>query len=69
MSQQLPAILPPGALTGSTDTHIAPAHIAYAGDQAIADNRKAAGQPQGVVELMVFYCEKAAGFSAEYGQR
>ena len=37
--------------------------------KAIADYRKAAGQPEGVAELMVFYCEKAAGFSAEYGQR
>ncbi len=31
--------------------------------KAIADYRKAAGQPEGVAELMVFYCEKAAGFS------
>ncbi len=35
--------------------------------RAIADYRKAAGQPEGVAELMVFYCEKAARFSAEYG--
>ena len=35
--------------------------------RAIADYRKAAGQPEGVAELMVFFCEKAAGFSAEYG--
>ncbi len=37
--------------------------------KAIADYRKAAGQPEGVTELMVFYCEKAAGFSAEYGMQ
>ncbi len=37
--------------------------------KAIADYRKAAGQPEGVAELMVFYCEKAAGFSAEYGMQ
>jgi len=35
--------------------------------KAIADFRKAAGQPQGLAELMVFYCERAAGFSNEYG--
>ena len=35
--------------------------------KAIADFRKAAGQPRGLAELMVFYCERAAGFSNDYG--
>ncbi|WP_428483762.1 hypothetical protein [Rhodopila sp.] len=35
--------------------------------KAIAEYRKAAGQPEGLAELMVFYCERAAGFSNEYG--
>lgn len=35
--------------------------------KAIADYRKAIGQPEGLAELMVFYCERAAGFSNEYG--
>ncbi len=35
--------------------------------KAIADYKKAVGQPEAVAELMVFYCEKAARFSAEYG--
>ena len=35
--------------------------------KAIADYRKAAGQPEGLAELMVFYCERAVGFSNEYG--
>src|SRR6266699_2809411 len=30
--------------------------------QAIADYKKAVGDPEGVAELMVFYCEQAAGF-------
>lgn len=38
-----------------------------AAKKAIADFRKAAGQPKGLAELMVFYCERAAGFSNEYG--
>jgi hypothetical protein len=38
-----------------------------AAKQAITDYRKAAGQPKGIAELMVFYCERAAGFSNEYG--
>jgi site-specific recombinase XerD len=33
-SDQLPAIIPPGALTAPTDTYIVPALIAAAGDQA-----------------------------------
>jgi hypothetical protein len=31
--------------------------------QAIANYRKAVGEPAGLAELMVFYCECAAGFS------
>ena len=31
--------------------------------QAISDYKKALGDPGGVAELMVFYCERAAGFS------
>ena len=30
--------------------------------KAIADYKKAAGQPDGLAELMVFYCEGVAGF-------
>src|SRR5437762_11165687 len=30
--------------------------------QAISDYKKAVGDPEGVAELMVFYCEQAAGF-------
>jgi hypothetical protein len=37
------------------------------GKQAIADYRKAVGQPEGLAELMVYYCEQAAGFCREYG--
>jgi hypothetical protein len=32
--------------------------------KAIADYKKAAGTAEGLAELMVFYCEQAAGFSA-----
>ena len=35
--------------------------------RAIAAYKKAAGRPEGVAELMVFFCERAAGFSREYG--
>jgi len=35
--------------------------------RAIADYKKAAGQPEGLVELMVFFCERAAGFSNDVG--
>jgi hypothetical protein len=35
--------------------------------RAIAAYKKAAGQPEGLAELMVFYCERAVGFSREYG--
>src|SRR5258708_12691162 len=30
--------------------------------QAISDYKKAVGDPEGVAQLMVFYCEQAAGF-------
>jgi hypothetical protein len=33
--------------------------------QAISDYHKALGGPEGVAELMVFYCERAAGFSKD----
>src|ERR1035441_3692233 len=33
--------------------------------QAIAEYRKAVGDPEGMSELMVFYCEQAAGFCSE----
>ena len=31
--------------------------------QAVSDYKKALGDPEGLAELMVFYCERAAGFS------
>jgi hypothetical protein len=33
----------------------------------IADYKKAIGNPAGLAELMVFYCEQAADFSDDYG--
>lgn len=33
----------------------------------IADYKKAIGQPAGLAELMVFYCEQATGFSSGFG--
>jgi hypothetical protein len=33
--------------------------------RAISDYRKAVGDPEGLAELMVFYCERAAGFSSD----
>lgn len=33
----------------------------------IADYKKAIGQAQGLAELMVFYCERATGFSNDVG--
>jgi hypothetical protein len=33
--------------------------------RAISDYKKAVGDPEGLAELMVFYCEQAAGFSAD----
>ena len=35
--------------------------------RAVSDYKKASGQPEGLAELMVYYCERAAGFSDEYG--
>ena len=35
--------------------------------KAISDYKKAVGQPEGLAELMVFFCECAAGFSNEIG--
>jgi hypothetical protein len=35
--------------------------------KAISDYKKAIGQSEGLVELMVFYCERAAGFSNDVG--
>lgn len=35
--------------------------------KAISDYKKAIGQPEGMAELMVFYCERAAGFSDDVG--
>lgn len=37
------------------------------GKQAISDYKKAVGNPEGLVELMVFFCEEAAGFCADFG--
>ena len=35
--------------------------------QAISNYRKAVGEPPGLAELMVFYCERAAGFCSDIG--
>ncbi len=35
--------------------------------QAISNYKKAVGDAAGLAELMVFYCERAAGFSSEFG--
>jgi hypothetical protein len=35
--------------------------------QAISSYRKAVGDPGGLAELMVFYCERAAGFCSDIG--
>ncbi len=35
--------------------------------KAISDYKKAIGEPEGLVELMVFYCELAADFCDEFG--
>jgi hypothetical protein len=37
--------------------------------QAISSYRKAVGEPAGLAELMVFYCENAAGFSNDVGNQ
>jgi hypothetical protein len=33
--------------------------------RAISDYKKAVGDPDGLAELMVFYCERAAGFCSD----
>lgn len=35
--------------------------------KAIADYKKASGTAEGLAELMVFYCERASGFSCDVG--
>ena len=35
--------------------------------RAISDYKKAVGDPEGLAELMVFYCEQAAGFCSDIG--
>ena len=35
--------------------------------KSIASYKKAIGDPEGLAELMVFYCERASGFSVEVG--
>lgn len=35
--------------------------------KAITDYKRAIGQPEGLAELMVFFCERSAGFSADVG--
>ena len=35
--------------------------------QAISNYRKAVGEPVGLAELMVFYCERAVGFCSDIG--
>ena len=37
--------------------------------QAVSSYRKAVGDPAGLAELMVFYCESAAGFSNDVGNQ
>jgi hypothetical protein len=37
--------------------------------KAISDYKKAVGQTEGLAELMVFYCERAAGFSSDVGMQ
>lgn len=36
--------------------------------QAVSDYKKAGGNPAGLAELMVFYCELAADFSSQFGE-
>ena len=35
--------------------------------KAITDYKKASGRPEGLAELMIFFCERAAGFAREFG--
>ena len=37
--------------------------------QAISSYKKAVGEPAGLAELMVFYCECAAGFCSDLGNQ
>src|ERR1700737_4550939 len=37
--------------------------------QAISHYKKAVGEPEGLAELMVFYCERAAGFCSDVGNQ
>jgi hypothetical protein len=37
--------------------------------QAISGYKKALGEPEGLVDLMVFYCEQAAGFCADINNK
>jgi hypothetical protein len=37
--------------------------------QAISNYKKAIGEPEGMVELMVFYCERSAGFCSDVGNQ
>jgi hypothetical protein len=37
--------------------------------QAISNYRKAVGEPVGLAELMVFYCERAVGFCSDIGHQ
>lgn len=37
--------------------------------QAVSDYKKAVGDPAGLTELMVFFCEQAAGFCHDIGQQ
>lgn len=48
-------------LSRNQDTSVAKAK------KAISDYKKAVGQSEGVAEMMVFYCERAAGFSNDVG--
>lgn len=45
----------------SQDTSVAKAK------RAISDYKKALGRPEDLAELIVFYCERAAGFSSDVG--
>lgn len=49
------------AVLKNQDTSVAKAK------KPIADYKKAIGQAEGLAELMVFYCERAAGFSIDVG--
>jgi len=35
--------------------------------RAVSDYKKAVGDPEGLAELMVFYCEQGAGFCSDFG--